>query len=427
MSPSQRSEAGEQLSRAERVFAYHTLAGFAATLKSYPAAKPATERNIIRSSSHRRTFGSVLLAALFFFAGGLPARADVSLLVEEPFGRFGGMNPTGHAALYFDGICAASPTQLRPCRPGELGAVVSRYHKIGGYDWLAMPIVPYLYAVDEPRDIPATATPELEAQLRDQYRREHLGALAPDTAAGTAPDGEWIQLVGSAYDRTIHGFTVRTTAEQDARVIALFNDRKNVSHFNLFFNNCADLSRATLNLYYPHLIHRNFVADVGFTTPKQAAKLMTHYGRKHPEAGLRTFIIPQVPGTIERSTKVRGVLESLVKSKRYALPLAYLLPHTTAGMALAYFGGGGRFRFPKDGDVWTPDMWTNVAAVAPPPGTSATVSSEPAPSPEMEYTGATPARVNSADPELKTPIAEPASFLGGSEANLVDGEPKSSY
>jgi hypothetical protein len=43
----------------------------------------------------------------------VPAHAAVALLMEEPFGEFGTMNPTGHAALYLDHVCAASPTRLR--------------------------------------------------------------------------------------------------------------------------------------------------------------------------------------------------------------------------------------------------------------------------------------------------------------------------
>ena len=76
--------------------------------------------------------------------------------MEEPYGEFGAMNPTGHAAVYFNQICAETPTMLRPCHDGEYGVVISRYHKIDGYDWLAIPLVGYLYAVDSPSDIPVT-------------------------------------------------------------------------------------------------------------------------------------------------------------------------------------------------------------------------------------------------------------------------------
>src|SRR6266403_1725109 len=112
------------------------------------------------------------------------ARADAALLMEEPYAEF--------------------------------GAVISRYHKIDGYDWLAIPLVPYLYAVERVQDVPSTADTALEASLRDRYRRQHLLAFAPDVVAGKkageAPGGEWTQLIGASYDRRICGFQIQTTA-----------------------------------------------------------------------------------------------------------------------------------------------------------------------------------------------------------------------
>src|ERR1700677_4857028 len=104
------------------------------------------------------------LAVVLLAMGGLRARADAALLMEEPYGEFGAFNPTGHAAIYLNHICAESPTLLRPCRAGEPGAVISRYHKIDGYDWLAIPLVPYLYAVERGEDGPKAADAELEAR-----------------------------------------------------------------------------------------------------------------------------------------------------------------------------------------------------------------------------------------------------------------------
>ncbi|MDE3104542.1 MAG: hypothetical protein KGK08_05140 [Acidobacteriota bacterium] len=275
------------------------------------------------------------------------AHASVALLMEEPYGEFGAFNPTGHAAVYLSNICAQTPTELRPCRRGEYGSVISRYHKIHGYDWLAMPLVPYLYGVDNVRDVPMWVDRERVALLRDQYRRRALLAIAPNRRNGGTPDGEWTQLVGASFDRTIHGFQVQSTSEQDERFIAIFNDRRNVGHFNLLFHNCADFSRVVLDTYFPDAIHRNFVADVGLMTPKQVARSLVKYGRSHPELGMTAFVIPQVPGTIARSHPVDGVAESLVKSKRYLLPLAVLNPELTATVVAAYLVDG-RLALPKD-------------------------------------------------------------------------------
>jgi hypothetical protein len=294
------------------------------------------------------------LAVCVLMTGGVSAHADAAVLMEEPYGDFGAFNPTGHAAIYLNHICAESPMQLRPCRQGEPGAVISRYHKIDDYDWIAIPLVPYLYAVERVEDIPATADPVLEARLRDQYRRDHLLSLAPDREegkkAGEAPKGEWTQLIGASYDRRIYGFQIQTTPEEDQQFMDRFNDSRNDGHFNLLFHNCADFSRTLLNVYYPHSVHRNYFVDLGITTPKQVARSLTKYADHHPELEFSTFMIPQVPGSIHRSHPIDGVLESVVKSKKYVVPLAVLSPEVAAGFVVAYLTDG-RFKAPKDAAV----------------------------------------------------------------------------
>jgi hypothetical protein len=293
----------------------------------------------------------LLLLAVTGLLGAARGYASVALLMEEPYGEFGAYNPTGHAAVYLNHICAESPTELRTCRDGEYGVVISRYHKIDGYDWIAMPLIPYLYAVESLNDVPMSVDKEKVAELRDTYRRAHLLKLAPNANGGGVPKGEWTQLVGASYDRKIHGFEVDSSPEQDQRFIALFNDRRNVGHFNLLFHNCADFSRVVLDTYLPHAVHRNFIADVGLMTPKQVARSLVRYGKKHPEVNMTAFVIPQVPGSIKRSHGVDGVAESLVKSKKYLLPMAVLSPEFTGGVVVAYLAEG-RMRLPKNAAIF---------------------------------------------------------------------------
>ena len=339
------------------------------------------------------------LTLVLLAMGGLRARADAALLMEEPYAKFGAFNPTGHAAIYLNHICAESPTRLRPCRAGEPGAVISRYHKIDGYDWLAIPLVPYLYAVERVEDVPTTADEELEASLRDRYRRAHLLAFAPDVVegkkAGEAPEGEWTQLIGASYDRRIYGFQIQTTAEEDERFMDKFNDSPNVGHFNLLFHNCADFSRTLLNVYYPHSIHRNFFVDLGITTPKQVARSLTKYSDRHPELTFSTFMIPQVPGSIKRSHSIDGVVESVVKSKKYVVPLAVLNPEITAGLVVAYLTDG-RFHAPKDATV----------EIVPGGTVTDTVESEPVIAP-VTNSGSLPGSVPGAL-ETRRPLSPPA-------------------
>lgn len=307
---------------------------------------PIHPKNTSRPIARLLQSAMVLLAAVTFVNR---ARADAALLMEEPYSEFGRYNPTGHSAVYLNHVCAASPTRLRVCRPDEHGVVISRYHRIDGFDWIAVPLVPYLYAVDQVTDIPLTADAELESRLRDEYRRRHLLQIAPNVSEkwGDVPDGEWIQLVGASYDRRIYGFQIETTSKEDRHLIALFDRRRNIGHFNLFFRNCADFSRALLNEYYPHAVHRNFLVDLGMTTPKQDARSLTKYAKSHPELTFSTFVISQVPGTIPRSKPADGVIESLVKSKKYIAPLAILDPEAVAGMVTLYMIDG-RFHPPAE-------------------------------------------------------------------------------
>ncbi|HEX3438642.1 MAG TPA: hypothetical protein VHT24_17865 [Pseudacidobacterium sp.] len=326
----------------------------------------------------RRDILKLFCASLLLFVACIRANADAAVLLEEPFGEFGDMNPTGHSAIYLNHVCAASPTELRLCEPGEHGVVISRYHRVGGYDWLAIPLIPYLYAVDDPRDVPASMDAREELELRDRYRREHLVNIVPDDPKREIPAGEWIQLIGASYDRKIYGFQIETSEEQDARLIEALNVRSNRSHFNLFFNNCANFTEAVLNFYYPHSVHRNYIADAGLMTPKQAARSLVAYSKHHSDLQFTTFVIPQVRGTIHRSDSIDGVLESLVKTKKYAVPIAVLHPFVAGGIAIAYLGDG-RFHPDRNAAVFDPaHEFASVEAVEDKPDQAAPVVSIPA-------------------------------------------------
>jgi hypothetical protein len=286
---------------------------------------------------------SLQISLLWLLLSGTAARADVALFLEEPFGTFGGLNPTGHAAIYLSRVCADSLYSLRRCDDGELGVVISRYHRIAGYDWLAIPLIPYLYAADVPEQVPQEVSVKDVAALRDDYRRRHLEEVAPDERDGGMPPGDWTQLIGAAYDRTIYTFEIQTSEEQDDAFIRAFNSRPNENHFNLLFHNCADFARQAINLYYPRTIHRSFTADVGIMTPKQAARCLVRYNKRHPDLQFSSFVIPQVPGTTPRSSAVRSVLGSLIKSKKYILPLASLAvlhPYLGGSLVLAWIEDG---------------------------------------------------------------------------------------
>ena len=233
---------------------------------------------------------TLLLLAL---AGLAPLSGGVALLVGEPIGRIAFFTPTGHAAVYLSRVCAESPTVLRRCRPGEPGAVISRYR------------------LD----------------------------IAPGDEPGEVPKGDWMEVVGAAYVRNLHGFYLPTTPEEDDRLIDHLNSMENRGRFNLLYRNCADFARRVVNFYYPGTTRRNILADLGISTPKGAARSLVKYSRKHPDLPLSHFVVSQIPGS-RPSTKTRGVTESLIRSKKYAVPLAVFQPWVAVGAAAAYVSRG---------------------------------------------------------------------------------------
>jgi hypothetical protein len=293
------------------------------------------------SLRHIQTMRRVLLRlALMVLACTTLACASATLLLEEPYGKMGFFTATGHAAVYLSGVCADTPVHLRPCARGETGVVLSRYDGVGGYDWVAIPLVPYLYAVERPEDVPLFADAKMTEFLRDRYRRKYLEDVAPDGKDGETPSGNWYELVGSSYDRTIYGFKIETSPEQDDALIEKLNSSPNQSHFHLASRNCADFAKDVLNFYYPKSLHRSLVADVGMTTPKQMAKTLTKFSDRHPELQFSRLIISQVPGSMPRSSTVRGVVDSFFRSKKYIVPSVVFSPIFAGCVGAVYLGTG---------------------------------------------------------------------------------------
>ena len=283
------------------------------------------------------------------------ASASAALFLEEPYGKLGFFTATGHAAVYLSGVCAETPIQLRPCAPGEMGTVISRYDGVAGYDWIAIPLIPYLYAVEKPEDIPLFVDPKMVWFLRDQYRRKHLEKVAPDAADGETPNGNWYELVGSAYDRAAYAFQIETSLAQDRAFIKAYNAAPNHSHFHTVSHNCADFAKDVINFYYPKALHRSVIADVGITTPKQMANTMVKFSSRHPELKFSRYVIPQVPGSAARSAAVHGVVESFFTSKKYIVPSAVASPIFAGCVAAVYVGTEAKhFNPSKDALVYSP-------------------------------------------------------------------------
>jgi hypothetical protein len=284
---------------------------------------------------------------------GAHARAQAALLMEEPYGFFGALNPTGHNAIYFQRICAETPVKLRRCAPGEMGAVIARYQGIDGYDWVAIPLLPYLYSVENPADVPQRVNREIVGRLRNHYHEVHLEGLGQDVQPGSFLHGGWTQLVGVAYERRIYAFRFNTTEEQDEALIERMNAGPNHSNFSLLFENCADFARVILNSFFPDKFNRSIFPDAGITSPKQIAYKLVRYSRKHPETQLAVFEIPQVPGYRRMSHANKSIDESFVTTL-YAIPIAMVNPYLAGGLFVDYLARGRYHIIPRQHEILGP-------------------------------------------------------------------------
>jgi len=293
------------------------------------------------------------LIVLFPFCS-VYCHAQAALLMEEPFGFFGLANPTGHTALYLVHVCAETPVKLRRCEPGEMGVVISRYHGIDNYDWVAIPLIPYLYSVGSLDDVPSTADAGTVKRMRERYREAHLQSLGPHLHKGNLIRAGWTQLLGESYDRRIYALRFNTTPEQDEELIERLNNSPNHSHFSLLFNNCADFAQSILREWFPGSFGRRIFPDLGITTPKGTAHSLVKFASKHPNTDLQVYEIPQVPGSRRPSLGTKDVAQSLTTTG-YAVPIVLLNPYLAGGIFLDYLVSGRYNSIPKHPTVLGPD------------------------------------------------------------------------
>ena len=289
----------------------------------------------------------IILAALILVPA--TARADVSFLLLESIGVAGEFTGSGHAAIYLSNICTDDGISLRPCRESESGVVISSYPNFGNgsnYEWMAVPLVPFLYGVEDQTQIPIYANGKIRNFLREQYRRKHLDPIIPAAPDGTMPKGSWQIMLTTAFNRDIYGFTVKTTADEDAQFLRESTSRTNGGKFNTFTNNCADFARRTINSYFPGSARPDWINDFGITTPKAITRSFFNYAKDRPERDLRISRFPQISGPIARSFDNRNFTEKAYTSKKYLIPSILFKPELIAMFSATYLLTG-RFNVHK--------------------------------------------------------------------------------
>ena len=295
---------------------------------------------------------SLVLSAFLF--SSIKAHAEAALLLEEPYGFFGVVTPGGHSAIYLDRVCAETPLKLRRCNPGELGSVLTRDPDVGGYDWIAIPLLPYLYSVENASEVPRRVNKNLVWRLRLHYHESHLYHLGRKITEANFFKGGWDLLIGQAYDRRMFAFRFETSEAQDDALITRLNAQKNRAHFHYLFNNCSDFTRKILNAYFPGTFKRSAFPDFGLTTPRQVSAKLVRFAGKHPEMHLAVFEISQIPGYRRPSGTNRTIIGSIT-TRGIPAPVALLNPYVAGGMVLDFVLEDHNQLVPKDAQVLGPD------------------------------------------------------------------------
>ncbi|MEQ1922741.1 MAG: hypothetical protein ABL952_09550 [Pyrinomonadaceae bacterium] len=211
---------------------------------------------------------------------------------------------------------------------------------------MAVPLLPFLYGVEDESAIPLYANGEIRNFLREQYRRKHLDAVIPAAPDGTMPDGKWQMMLTTVFNRDLYGFTVKTTPDEDARFLREANGKPNDGKFNTITSNCSDFAASIINRYFPGAARRDWINDAGITTPKAIARSFFNYAKDRPEMELSISRFPQIPGPIIRSSDNRNLTEMAYKSKKYLIPALIFKPEVAAILAATYLLTG-RFNVHK--------------------------------------------------------------------------------
>src|SRR3569833_1408808 len=215
-----------------------------------------------------RALGLLVLLSCF-------VHADIGLMLGESAGK--GMSrwtSAGHSAIHLSNVCPDTAIHLRLCNPGEQGAVLSNYINFNEdqpYEWNAVPLSIFLYGVDDAKDRPLYATPELRGVLQERFRQRYLAAICPEGPC-TDPKAHWRDVVGATFARDVYMFVTSTTLDQDKAFIAKFNALPNVDHYNGFTRNCADFARLVVNTYFPGAARPARLTDFWMTRPKAFSK-----------------------------------------------------------------------------------------------------------------------------------------------------------
>ena len=269
----------------------------------------------IRCGTRRSCLLLVFVAALLNLP--LAAWADVALVVEDPAGYKGFLSDSGHLAIWVSEACVQAEGRVVSC-PESGGVVLSSTSKWAKQGWAAIPAPLYFDG------LPGKNSAETwEETMSGTYR-----------GISSAFGGTYVNHLRrrGAYILRIH-----TAPEQDRHMLDEIQAGRDAFRYTYFSNNCSDLAREVLNLYFPGRFQRRFWPDFGLTTPRTVANRFWQLGQQTPELRMRVYYLPpKVDGGRLHNGPTKGICEAAATDLKYAVPLVFFQPVVYAAFGACY-------------------------------------------------------------------------------------------
>jgi uncharacterized protein YbaA (DUF1428 family) len=307
----------------------------------------------------------ICLAAAACAALACPAQADIGVVIADPTNAgSSAYTHAGHTMVYLSGVCPASPIQARLCRPGEQGSVVTifpNFREDKPYEWNIIPLSLYLEGSLQPGNRLLYGSHAVKAALGDEARTGYFSQVCEHACPAEA-HSYWRDLVAATIDRDIFIYAVKTTRAQDEAAVRWINAQPNVNHYNGITSNCAMYVQSIVNSIFPHVIHRDFLNDIGLMSPKAAAHSFSRWAQKHPELGFYSMHFAQKPGSIRRSGTASSGTEAAIHIKKYWMSAALIGDHEVAGSFFVAYLLTDRFSLYKESTHYATPTLTELEA-----------------------------------------------------------------
>lgn len=271
-----------------------------------------------------RSFEPNRVATVTRVDGPADARlTSVAFIEFENAGFSGSLLTAGHAGLLLPDVCVADGVTLKMCDAsckGPHGVVLTRYGSISekeNFDFLPIPATRFFYGVDKLEDRPLFITPQMREAYNEDLFRDYVGQRV-SRVEGKLPRGKWRNYTASVASRDHYNTFLPVKRAEVEELVKLLNAR-NDSHFNIFFENCANFAKYSLQfLYGREAFTRLDPAHYPFVNPKALAKQAYDLGQRllkeDPSAAVRMSRVGQVESDEGRSSDPSYPLQSSLMS-----------------------------------------------------------------------------------------------------------------